>query len=80
MKAEQVRDFETGYRAQISRRVSLDITGFLSFYQNLETTEPLAPFFAPESGFPHFVIPLIYDYKGHAPKLRSRGICHLERH
>ena len=65
-KVEQLRDFETGYRAQINRRLSLDVTGFLSFYQNLETTEPLAPYFALTGGFPHLVIPLIYDYKAHA--------------
>ena len=37
-KSKQLRDFETGYRAQINRRLSLDVTGFLSFYQNLETS------------------------------------------
>lgn len=65
-KVEQLRDFETGYRAQLNRRLSLDVTGFVSFYQNLQTTEPLTPYFALTSGFPHFVIPLIYDYKAHA--------------
>jgi iron complex outermembrane recepter protein len=65
-KVEQLRDFETGYRAQINRRLSLDVTGFLSFYQNLQTAEPLAPYFALTGGFPHFVIPLIYEYQAHA--------------
>jgi iron complex outermembrane receptor protein len=65
-KVEQMRDFETGYRAQINRRLSLDVTGFLSFYQNLQTTEPLASYFTLTGGFPHFVIPLIYDYQAHA--------------
>ena len=69
-KVEQLRDFETGYRAQINRRLSLDVTGFLSFYKNLQTTEPQTPFFTLSPGPPHLVIPLIFDYKAHA---RSYG-------
>ena len=65
-KVEQLRDFETGYRAQINRRLSLDVTGFLSFYQNLETSEPQAPFFALTPGTPHLVIPLLYENLAHA--------------
>jgi iron complex outermembrane receptor protein len=65
-KTEQLLDFETGYRAQINRRLSLSVAGFLSFYHNLQTAEPGAPYFALSGGFPHFVIPLIYDYKAHA--------------
>jgi iron complex outermembrane recepter protein len=65
-KVEQLRDFETGYRAQVNRRLSLDITGFLSFYQNLQTSEPQAPFFTLTPGPPHLVIPLLYEYLAHA--------------
>ena len=46
------------------------VTGFLSFYQNLETTEPQTPLLDAQRGTPHFVIPLIFDYKAHA---RSYG-------
>ena len=63
-KVEQLRDYETGYRAQISRRISVALTGFLSFYRNLQTTEPQAPYFNPAGGY--LVIPLIFDYKAHA--------------
>ncbi len=45
VKVEQIRDFEAGYRAQINRRLSLDVTGFLSYYQHLQTSEPQTPFF-----------------------------------
>jgi len=65
-KVEQLHDYEAGYRAQLNRRLSLDVTGFVSFYQNLETLEPEAPYFAIAPGFPHYVIPFIYDYKAHA--------------
>ncbi len=63
-KVEQLHDYETGYRAQISRRLSLDVTGFLSFYKNLQTTEPQTPYFNPAGRY--LVIPLIFDYKAHA--------------
>ena len=63
-RVEQLRDYETGYRAQISRRMSVDLTGFLSFYKNLQTTEPQAPYFNPTGGY--LAIPLIFDYKAHA--------------
>jgi iron complex outermembrane receptor protein len=48
----------------------LDVTGFLSFYKHLQTTEPETPFFTLSPGPPHFVIPFIFDYKAHA---RSYG-------
>jgi iron complex outermembrane recepter protein len=65
-KVEQLRDLETGYRAQINRQLSLDVTGFLSFYKHLQTTEPQTPFFTLSPGPPHLVIPFIFDYKAHA--------------
>ncbi len=65
-KVEQLRDFETGYRAQINRRLSVDVTGFLGFYQNLQTSEPQTPFFALTPGPPHLVIPLLYENLAHA--------------
>ena len=65
-KVEELRDFESGYRAQINRRLSLDVTGFLSFYRNLETSEPQTPYFALIPGPPHLVIPLLYENLAHA--------------
>lgn len=65
-KVEQLRDFEAGYRAQVNRRLSLDLTAFLSFYQNLQTSEPQTPFFAVTPGPPHLVVPLLYENLAHA--------------
>lgn len=65
-KVEQLRDLETGYRAQINRRLSVDVTGFLSFYKHLQTTEPETPFFSLTPGPPHLVLPFIYEYEAHA--------------
>lgn len=45
--APELWDFEAGYRAQVSSRVSLDLTGFYSDYQHLHTLEPLPPAFSP---------------------------------
>lgn len=41
--SEELRDFEVGYRAQWTRRLSLDADAFLSFYNNLGTFEAQPP-------------------------------------
>jgi iron complex outermembrane receptor protein len=56
--AEQLRDYEGGYRAQLRKSLSLDITGFRGYYHHLETTEPQDPFFVSGPGGPHEVFPL----------------------
>lgn len=38
--AEELLAYEAGYRAQIARRVSVDVAGFYNDYQNLRTQEP----------------------------------------
>jgi iron complex outermembrane receptor protein len=65
-KVEELHDFEIGYRAQVNKRLSVDVTGFLSFYKNLQTSEPQTPYFALTPGVPHFVIPVLYEYQAHA--------------
>ncbi len=69
LKAENLHDFEAGYRAQINPRLSLDFTGFLSYYHQLETTDPQAPFFMPDPGI--LVIPLVY---GNLAQARDYGV------
>jgi iron complex outermembrane receptor protein len=61
-KSETLLDFETGYRNRIGKRLSVDLTGFLSYYRNLETVEPQDPFFSAESGPPHLVIPEVFAF------------------
>lgn len=58
IQTEQLRDYEGGYRAQLTHRLSLDIAAFRSYYQRLETTEPAAAFFVETPAPPHVVIPL----------------------
>lgn len=70
VQAEQLRDYEVGYRAQATRRLSIDVASFLSYYHNLETSEPGNPFLAFTSGSPYYVFPL---YIANLAKARSYG-------
>jgi iron complex outermembrane receptor protein len=65
-KAEQLRDYEAGYRAQVSKRLSLDVATFLSYYRRLQTYEPHDPFFTASPAPPHLVFPVVVDYLAHA--------------
>ena len=47
VKAETLRDFEVGYRAQASKRFSLDVTAFNGFYRNLEVVVAQPSYFDP---------------------------------
>lgn len=64
--AEQLHDFEIGYRTQVSKRLSLDLATFVSYYHHLQTTEPGEPYFTASPAPPHLVSPLVFDYKAHA--------------
>jgi iron complex outermembrane receptor protein len=50
----------------VNKRLSVDLTTFLSYYHHLQTIEPQPPFFAAIPGPPHLVTPLSFDYKAHA--------------
>ena len=62
---ESLLDFETGYRNQLGKRFSVDLTGFLSYYRNVETIEPQDPFFSADSAVPHLVIPEVFAFDAH---------------
>lgn len=69
-KAERLHDFELGYRAQISKQLSLDVAAFSSYYYGLQTQEPLQPFYesagSPGAGALYLVIPFLFDDRAHA--------------
>ena len=65
-RAEQLRDYEAGYRSQITKGLSLDVALFRSYYRNLETSDPEEPFFANSPSPPHEVFPLDFGNGGHA--------------
>jgi iron complex outermembrane receptor protein len=69
-RSEELRDFELGYRTEPSSKLSIDVTGFLSFYRHLGTLEP-QPLLtaAPPLGSPYLLViqePYSYDNKGYA--------------
>jgi len=65
-QAEQLRDYEGGYRAQFTKRLSLDVAVFRSYYRRLETTEQGNPYLAVTPVPPHFVFPIDLVDNGHA--------------
>jgi iron complex outermembrane recepter protein len=66
LKAEQLRDFELGYRDQVGKRLSLDLSVFRSYYRRLETSEYGTPFLVATPGPPHQILPLILGDDAHA--------------
>ena len=61
VKSEQLYDYEAGYRSQIHPRLGLDLSTFLSYYHDLETSEPGTPFLVTNPGAaPYLVLPLTF--------------------
>jgi iron complex outermembrane receptor protein len=65
MRSEHVIAYELGYRAQLTERISIDVTAFVNTYHNLESTEPQPSFIEPGSIPPLLVIPKLLDNKLH---------------
>src|SRR5471030_3232514 len=63
-RSEELRDYETGYRAQWTRSLSLDVTAFLSFYRHLGTIEPQAPAFLAGPAGVVVMVPILSDNRG----------------
>ena len=66
LKAESLLDYELGYRNQVNRRMSLDVTAFLSNYSDLRTEDPGTPSFTLTPSPPHVVFPLAWGDLGWA--------------
>jgi iron complex outermembrane receptor protein len=64
-KSEHVISYELGYRAQPSKRFSIDATVFVNSYHSLASTEPLASYFDTDSVPPLLVHPRLLDNKLH---------------
>lgn len=71
LRAAQLVDYEGGYRVQASGRVSLDLAVFQSFYRDLETGEPGAPFQVSSPPPAHTVYPFYFRNRAHA---RTYGV------
>jgi len=64
--AERVIAYQLGYRAQMNKRLSFDVAGFSSFYNNITSVETGAPFFTVTPAPPHLVFPLTFSDDAHA--------------
>jgi len=56
---EGMFDFEAGYRAQVTKAISIDVTTFYDRYKDLQTQEPGTPFPSTDP-VPHIVVPMFY--------------------
>jgi iron complex outermembrane receptor protein len=65
-KAEELRDYEAGYRTNVGKCLSVDITGFASFFRRVQTEEPLAPYFSRSLGPPLLIFPTTFANLAHA--------------
>lgn len=61
---EDMIDYEAGYRAQVTKGISLDVTTFYDNYKDLQTQEPGAPF-PSANPVPHIVVPVFYANEMH---------------
>jgi iron complex outermembrane receptor protein len=64
-KSEELLAYETGYRAQASRRLSVDVSAFYNIYHRLRTYEPGQPFFESSPSPLHLVLPQVTENKMH---------------
>jgi iron complex outermembrane receptor protein len=65
-QAEELRDYEAGYRAQLTKDLSLDIALFGSFYRRLSTTEPVSLLPVGNPSAPGLLFELMLGNKAHA--------------
>ena len=65
LHAESVLSSELGYRAQVNKRLSLDVATFYNLYHQLDSAEPGAPFLEVSPPPPHLVLPLVFENKVH---------------
>lgn len=59
-KAEQLFDYEAGYRIAPSSRLLIDLVAYYSFYNNLETAQLTAPMFTTGPDGPLITLPLTF--------------------
>jgi iron complex outermembrane receptor protein len=63
-ETERLLDFEIGYRNEVSKRVSLDVTAFRSHHDDIQTLEPGIPYFTSNPAPPHIVFPSYWSNLG----------------
>jgi len=66
IKAEEFRSLDLGYRALVSKRISLDATAFTGLYRNLVSLAALTPYAASQQGVSYLVLPELFVNGGRA--------------
>jgi iron complex outermembrane receptor protein len=65
-EAQQVYDYEAGYRAQVNKQFSFDVAAFSSSYRHMAGAVAGTAYFTADEGAPHIVLPLIFEYDANA--------------
>lgn len=65
LRPERSLNYEAGYRTLLTKRLSLDMTAFATWYSNLQSVEPGTPYFTFSPAPPHLVVPSIFDSLSH---------------
>jgi len=65
-QAQQLYDYEAGYRAQVNKKFSFDIAAFSGSYRHMAGAVAGTAYFTVDEGPPHVVIPLIFQYGANA--------------
>jgi len=81
-RAEQLRDFEAGYRALPNKRLSLDVAAFGSLYNYLAYFSALTPYFISQQGIPYLILPeqIVNGPPGHTYGLEFYANWNLTNH
>jgi len=66
INAEEFRSLDLGYRALVSKRISLDATAFTGLYRNLVSLAALTPYAASQQGVSYLVLPELFVNGGRA--------------
>ena len=66
LQAEEVRDYELGFRRELTKSASIDVAAFLSAYRRLSTIEPGAPEIFAGALPVQVTIPMLYDNRAAA--------------
>jgi iron complex outermembrane recepter protein len=70
-QSEEVIDIEAGYRVALGAIASVDVTGFRGRYDNLKTSEPLAPHIESSPAPAHLLVPSAF---GNLLKATTSGV------
>jgi iron complex outermembrane recepter protein len=76
-RAPVLFNYELGYRAELSKRLTLDATVFLGDYDLLQTIDAEAPFFTAGPP-PHLVLPSVYGSLGSATNYGAEVSAHWD--